>query len=121
MAATRFLTTVARSVHHALFRGADVLKQVCCQTSLCCSFPPPAVSLPTNTSNGCPTRGKRSPAQALAGLLGFLIWCARPCHIMQLGHPHTGDLIATTWLHATWSAQPHMPVPQGSKGSQLAV
>jgi len=27
MAATRFLTTVARSVHHALFRGADVLKQ----------------------------------------------------------------------------------------------
>lgn len=34
MAATRFLTTVARSVHHALFRGADVLKQVCCLTSL---------------------------------------------------------------------------------------
>ena len=30
MAATRFLTTVARSVHHALFRGADVLKQVRC-------------------------------------------------------------------------------------------
>ena len=30
MAATRFLTTVARSVHHALFRGADVLKQARC-------------------------------------------------------------------------------------------
>lgn len=29
MAATRFLTTVARSVHHALFAEASVLQQIC--------------------------------------------------------------------------------------------
>ena len=40
MAATRFLTTVARSVHHALFHGADVLKQVRCLTALRCRVAP---------------------------------------------------------------------------------
>ncbi len=29
MAAIRFLTSVARGVHHALFGSADVLKQIC--------------------------------------------------------------------------------------------
>lgn len=29
MAAVRFLTAVARSVHHGLFGSADVLKQIC--------------------------------------------------------------------------------------------
>ena len=44
MAAIKFLTTVARSVHHALFNDANVLKQICesiiipnLQVSCCCS------------------------------------------------------------------------------------
>jgi hypothetical protein len=91
MNAIRFLTTVAKSVHHELFRNEDVLKQVpfhavspACTSQLAqgaaqCRSRPHAVCSPNVILEGvkrCPTwdaagvREDRDPQHAAAGGCG---------------------------------------------------